>query len=349
MVQWRPVSRTGGAGASGPARRLAGGQNQPRSMARVAIGAEGWSMPEHLVGAIDIGGTKTAMGLVHPDGTVVAHARWPTPPRPAPAELVRWVVDRWGEMRQAAGVAAIEGIGLSAPGPVDPGGTLIHRIFDWGWRDVPLAALLAGATGLRVRMDNDVNCCAVAEGRWGAAVGRGDFLWMQVSTGVGGGLIQGGRLYAGAHGQAGEIGHIRIQRRGAPCTCGQRGCLETLISGPAIVRRYRAAGAAAEGAEEVFAAADAGDPRARRLLRSVAVDLGTALVTAISLLDPDLVVLGGGVMAGFAELLPVTRAVVEARATASGAPGVPVVLTRLGAHAALLGAAALALAEDRQP
>jgi glucokinase len=318
-------------------------------MARVAIGAEGWSMPEHLVGAIDIGGTKTAVGLVRPDGTVVAHARWPTPPRSAPAELVRWVVDRWGEMRQAAGVAAIEGIGLSAPGPVDPGGTLIHRIFDWGWRDVPLAALLAGATGLRVRMDNDVNCCAVAEGRWGAAVGRGDFLWMQVSTGVGGGLIQGGRLYAGAHGQAGEIGHIRIQRRGAPCTCGQRGCLETLISGPAIVRRYRAAGAAAEGAEEVFAAADAGDPRARRLLRSVAVDLGTALIAAISLLDPDMVVLGGGVMAGFAGLLPVTRAVVEARATASGAPGVPVVLTRLGAHAALLGAAALALAEDRQP
>ncbi len=304
-------------------------------------------MQEKVLGAMDVGGTKVAMGLVRPDGTILAQDRWATPRRPSPIELVTWLGGRWHGLRQAAGMPAVDGIGLSAPGPVDRTGTLLHRVLDWGWRDVDLACLVAEATGCPVRMDNDVNCCAVAERLWGAAAGQDDFLWLQVSTGVGGGVVQNGRVYTGAHGQAGEIGHLRLRRSGALCTCGQRGCLETLISGPAIVRRYLAAGGAAERAEDVFAARAAGDGSAGTLLRSVARDLGSAIATAVSLMDPAMVVLGGGVMLGFGPLLAVTQAVLESRTTASRAPKVPVVLTTLGAEAALLGAAALAAAPTR--
>jgi glucokinase len=190
-------------------------------------------------------------------------------------------------------------------------------------------------------MDNDVNCCALAEGHWGAAAGHGDFVWMQISTGVGGGLVSGGRIFRGAHGQAGEIGHIQIRRHGVRCACGRRGCLETCVSGPAILRRYRESGAEAARTEDVFAAAREGDRRAQQLLRGVADDLALAVDHVVNVVDPALVVLGGGVMAGFGPDLALVTASVASRARRSGTTPPPVVPTALGGDAALLGAAAL--------
>ncbi len=306
-----------------------------------------------MLGAIDFGGTKTALALVSPGGAVLHRDRFPTPPSPAPREMADLLADRFGRLWTQAGRPPLRALGVAVPGPADPAAAVLRRAFDWGWKDVPLGALLAERLGLPIRLDNDVNCCTLAEGRFGAAVGRRDFFWLQVSTGVGGGLVLGGRLYRGGNGMAGEIGHVVLEEDGPPCACGRRGCLEALVSGPAIVRRYRASGGRAERAEEVFAAAAGGEPGAARLLAEVARDLGRAVAIAINLLDPELIVLGGGVIHGFAPYLEATRAVARARVLrqASGDPAasVPLCPTALGGDAALLGAAALAATRRPAP
>ena len=299
-----------------------------------------------MLGAIDFGGTKTVLALVAPGGAVLHRDRVATPPRPSPQEVADLLADRFQRLWTAAGRPPVRALGVAAPGPADPAAAVLHRAFDWGWQDVPLGALLAERLGLPIRLDNDVNCCTLAEGRFGAAIGRRNFFWLQVSTGVGGGLVLGGRLHRGSGGMAGEIGHIVLEEGGPPCACGRRGCLEALVSGPAIVRRYREAGGRAARTEDVFAAAAGGEQQAASLLAAVVRDLGRAVAIAINLLDPELIVLGGGVITGFAPYLDATRAVARARVlrNADGDPAtaVPLCCTTLGGDAPLLGAAALA-------
>ncbi len=291
-----------------------------------------------------MGGTKTAVAVVEHDGRVLVDRRWPTPSRMSPSEAVEQFAERWREVHAAAGYPRIAGLGLSVPGPVDPAGTILHRVFDWpAWHDVPLAALLSRHLGLPVRMDNDVNCCAIAETRWGAAAGSAHHVWLQVSTGVGGAIVINGNLYRGHRGMAGEIGHLTVKPNGRRCTCGRRGCVETLVSGPAIVRRYRNAGGIAKQAEEVFRAAELGDLRAQRLLISVGETLGGVVATIVNLLDPSLIVLGGGVMTSFGPYLDTVRRSAEGHIPERNGEGSGPLLCRtaLGDRAALLGAAAL--------
>lgn len=304
---------------------------------------------ERPVGAIDFGGTKTAVAVVDGVGALLRRAVFPTPPRPSPETMVRLLGAAWTEL--TSGLPAPlrpRRAGLAVPGPAEPASGLLRRAFDWGWQDVPLAEGVGAATGLRVRLENDVHCCALAELRFGAARGRSDFAWVQFSTGVGGGAVAGGRLLRGASGLAGEIGHVVLDEDGPPCPCGRRGCVEALCSGPAIARRHAAAGGAAGDAAAVFGAAAAGDPRAQAVVAAVCRDVGRALAVVGNLLDPGLIVLGGGVTASLREHLPAIRTELRARLLAPHLRPCELRPTALGSDAALLGAAALAL-DDPDP
>ncbi|GIW09363.1 MAG: hypothetical protein KatS3mg061_0420 [Dehalococcoidia bacterium] len=163
---------------------------------------------------------------------------------------------------------------------------------------LPLAELLAERLGAPTRVDNDANLAALGEHRFGAGRGVDHLVYLTVSTGIGGGIISGGRLLHGVHGFAGEVGHQVILPDGPPCGCGGRGCLEVLASGTAIVRRAQAAGLPAdrlaeEGAAAVFAAAAAGDPRAQEVIAGATRALGLGVVNLLHVFDPALVVLGG--------------------------------------------------------
>ena len=295
----------------------------------------------HTLGAIDFGGTKTALAVVAPDGTILRRARLDTPARPSPPEMVGRLAGAWAEL--IAGLPSEEmppAVGVAAPGPVADG--LLRQAFDWGWHDVPLAALLQAAIGAPVRMDNDVNACCLAELRYGVAVGVADFAWIQLSTGVGGGLVLGGEVYRGAAGLAGEVGHMVLDESGPPCACGRRGCLEALVSGPAIARRYAASGGRGGlSAAGVFAAADAGEPAAEALCQTVARDLGRGLALVVNLLNPALVVLGGGVVTSLQRYLPAVRDALAARVIGEANREVAVRASGVGYDAALLGAALL--------
>lgn len=148
-----------------------------------------------VLGAIDFGGTKTAMALVTPDGRIGPRLRFATPARPTPEVMCDLLAQKWHGLLGAAGAVAISGVGVAAPGPADAAEGILHQVFDWPWQDVQLAAELGLRLGLPVRLDNDVNCCCLAEMRFGAARQERDFAWIQVSTGVGGGLCLGGRIY----------------------------------------------------------------------------------------------------------------------------------------------------------
>jgi glucokinase len=275
---------------------------------------------------------------------VLRRTRFETPPRPSPAAMVERICGAWaGLVADLPAEARPAGVGLAAPGPADADAGVLHQAFDWGWHDVPLASLVAAAIGLPVRLDNDVNVCALAEMRFGAAAGVRDLVWIQLSTGVGGALVCGGRLYAGAAGLAGEVGHMILEEDGPSCACGRRGCLQALVSGPAIARRHAEAGgqARAGDARGVFAAAEAGEPAAGAVLDAVARDLGRALALVVNLLNPALVVLGGGVMDSLHPWLPAARAAMQARVIGEANRGVRVERSAVGYDAALLGAAVL--------
>ncbi len=302
-------------------------------------------------GAIDCGGTKTAMALIAGDGRIGARLRFPTPERPAPGAFCDLLAERWRALLAQAGGpgGAVVGVGLAAPGPADAQTGMLHRVFDWPWRDVPLAAELSARLGLPVRLDNDVRCCCLAESRWGVARGVADFVWVQISTGVGGALCLGGRPYAGSGGLAGEVGHLVLDEGGPLCRCGRHGCLQALVSGPAIAARFAATagpaawGEAAQGdAAGVFAAAERGDARAREVVAGVARDLGRGLALVCNLLDPRLLVLGGGVMESLRSELPAVQAAMRERVLLGSTRQVSVVPSAVGYDAALLGAGTLA-------
>lgn len=267
----------------------------------------------------------------------------------------------WPEIRAAAVRLARDGgaraVGVSFGGPVDRNGRVVS-IHVGGWSSIDVGAELAGSLGVPVRVENDANCGAIGEARYGAWDEPHTLVFMTCSTGIGGGIVSGGRLLKGARGMAGEVGHIVVRPEGLPCSCGSVGCLEAMCSGSAIGRRATAALAAdpnrptllrqaaadgvIPGAKPVFEAAASGDSLARAVLEAVFVDFGRGIAAVHNVFDPDLIVIGGGVsLAGEALTRPVTKAalpwVMEHRRTQ-----LRVEVASLGLTAQLWGAAALA-------
>lgn len=286
-------------------------------------------MPSAL--AVDIGGSKMAVGLVERSGRVQTRRQTPTRRTDDAdvlfadvAELTRSVlVDA---VDGDAGDAAPEVCGVGCGGPMRSGGERVSPLNIGAWRDFPLRARLAHVTGLATFVDNDAKALALAEGWVGAAAGDRNYLAMVVSTGVGGGLVVDGRLLDGADGNAGHIGHVVVEPDGRRCGCGARGCLEAEASGTAIAARTGRP--AAEAGPEVIA-------RTGRLV-------GRAVASVANLCDVRLACVAGSVALGFgAPFFAAAQAELDATARLDFSRGARIVPGGLGADGPLVGAAAV--------
>lgn len=263
---------------------------------------------------IDIGGTNLVVGAVPPDGRrVVALRSEPTGAALGPDHVIERIV---GLARAAIDAtrredphAEILGAGIGSPGPLNTTTGVVILTPNLGWVDMPVRDRIAAALGLPATLDNDANCALVGEAWVGAARGARHAVALTLGTGIGGGIIVDGRLVHGASDVAGEIGHMTIETNGRRCGCGNDGCLEAYASGPAIARRAVeaiAAGAesalgtpggptAAITAQTVYEAAAAGDQLALEVVKDTARYLGVGVANLINILNPDVVVICGGV------------------------------------------------------
>ena len=292
---------------------------------------------------IDFGGTKLALGVADDAGRIVAARRRPTDAAAGPEGAVIAMEQMAGEIDDLTrGVAAV-GISFGGPVGVDRTRTLLSH-HGPGWEDYPLVERVAAGWSRPVAMDNDANAAALGEARFGAARGQGNVLYVTVSTGIGGGVVVDGQLYRGSRGLAGEIGHMVVAPNGPICTCGKRGCLEATSAGPSIAREYLARADSPRDlvtAADVFARAAAGERLAQDVVGEAIRFLAIGLANAIDLLDPDVVVVGGGVsQAGDALFVPL-RAAMRELAPLSPPGAVPVVPAALGDAVGVLGAVAL--------
>ncbi|MCZ2821026.1 ROK family protein [Modestobacter sp. VKM Ac-2977] len=289
--------------------------------------------------AIDVGGTSMKGAVVTRDGRPAVVERWPTDPATDTVAAIA------GHLRSLAGAAREQGLEVVGAGVVTPGmldeasGTVVYAS-NLDWRDVPLRALLAEATGLPVVTGHDVRTAGLAEQLLGAARGVEDFVLVTIGTGVAAALVTGGRPVTGDGGAAGELGHIPMVPGGEACTCGQQGCLEVYASGAGLARRYAALSGVSLPAEDVVARLGR-DADADRVWAEAMQVLAQGLVTATLLLDPTTIVLGGGFTAAGDALLEPVRAGLAAGLAWRSAP--PVRVAELGSEAGWIGAAALAL------
>jgi glucokinase len=318
--------------------------------------AAGW--PGALAIGVDVGGTKIAGGVVAGGGRIVDREQVATPPRDAGGEATVAAIKQLVETLRGRN-PGVTAIGVGAAGLVETGGRIRWAPHN-AYRDLPLASLLRDATGLVISVHNDANAAAWAESRFGAAAGKEHVALLTVGTGVGGGLVRGGRLYEGEHGIAGELGHVTVDVDGARCVCGNTGCLEAMASGSALGRYGREAAAAdpegllarrAGGADRVTGrvvtqAARDGDPTAVALLERLGFWLGVGVAVTVTAFDPAVVVIGGGLIAAGELLLAPTRASFEAYVFARAHRELPpIVAAQLGPEAGMVGAGDLALCE----
>jgi glucokinase len=288
---------------------------------------------------VDIGGTKAAAVRVDTDGRVLARAVVDTPADDVPALLAAM-----REVATAVCTPAAVAIGVGAAGLVEETTGRVRYAPNIAWREVDLREVLQGFE-LPVVVDNDCTTATVGEQLVGAGRDVDAFLYVGVGTGIGGGIVHGGALVRGANGFAGEIGHLIVEPGGPRCGCGNRGCWETVASGSALSRLGRERfGSSADG-PAVVAAALAGDTAARSVLEDVGTRLGEGIAGLVNVLDPELVIVGGGAAAGAGELLlePARAACARAIEGAGHRPSVPVVPAALGADAAAIGAGLWAL------
>jgi glucokinase len=300
---------------------------------------------------LDIGNTRLTVGVARRDGVLVHSAEHPAPSDEGAAAAVPRLIAMAEEACAAARAQGHEpvAIGLGFGGPVDYERQATRRSFHSpGWEGLPLAEVFAERFRLPARLDNDANAGGLGEALFGAAKGFRSSLYVNVGTGIGGAIVIADDLHHGATGVAGEIGHTVIDPDGPPCNCGKRGCTEALASGTAIARRARAAGVrgaspAGPTGREVMAAAQQGDATCREVVRAAANDLGLAIANAVSVLDPGIVVIGGGVAeAGDIWFQPLRESFAR-HAVSPPAQCTRLVPAGLGYHAGVLGAAALAI------
>lgn len=297
--------------------------------------------------ALDVGGTKIAAGLVDPDGSLIYTATLPT--RAAEGTEVVWAVvaELIGNVLQRAG-GRVDAVGIGSAGPIDVAAGTVSPVNIEGWRGFALRDRVAAAVpGVPVRLGGDGVCMALAEHRYGAGRGTRSMLGMVVSTGVGGGLVLDGTPVFGRTGNAGHVGHVVVDPDGDRCRCGGRGCVETIASGPSMVRWALAHGWTPEtplaDAKALGAAAEAGDPVALRAFRRGTDALAVMIASVGAVCDLDLVVIGGGVAKSGALLFgPLHEALAE-RARLDFLVGLQVVPAGLGGDAGLVGAAALTM------
>jgi len=309
----------------------------------------------HFAG-VDFGGTAAKVGLVDERGSLLERSRLEILPRQSYEEIFAEVSERIRQMSDARGVR-LAAIGVGAPGFIDrqEGRVLQGSENLPALKERSLTACLASAHGgLPVFADNDANCAAAGELKFGAGKGLSHFAMITLGAGVGGALVIDGRVYRGSRGLAGEVGHVCLDPNGPWCTCGSRGCLEQYVSAPAIAASYARKRAkrdeafrrdprpAALSPEQVFERAAAGDPAAAEVIRETARYLAQAFGMLVNLLDVQACIIGGGLSAAGEQLLQPVRSCLPDFAWPLPLAGVQVLAAALRNDAGILGAAAQA-------
>ena len=319
------------------------------------------STTEQLTLGIDIGGTKVAAGLVDAAGNILFQTRVPMVATGDAATGFGAVVNAINAVFSARPEArtALAGIGVCSPGPLDPRtGIVINPPNLPCWRNFPLAGELQKVFGVPARVDNDANAAGLAEAIWGAGVGYRDVFYATLGTGIGTGIIFDKKIYHGRTGSAAEGGHVTIDYHGPKCGCGKNGCIEILCSGPSIAGRARArlsepgqngsrmltlAGGKIEDvqAETVGEAFRQGDQLAREVLQETADLLAIWLGNIIDLLEPEVIIFGGGVSLLMSAFFENIREQLPRWCINPRPKEIPIVLAKYGSDAGVAGAAAL--------
>jgi glucokinase len=304
---------------------------------------------------VDVGGTKVLAAAVSEAGEVLRTARRSTPGRRVETALVEDALTE--AVHEVAAGEPVAGVGIAAAGFVDAAGERVRFAPHLPWRGEDVRARLGERWGTVVALDNDANCAARAECRYGAARDVSDALVLTLGTGIGGAVVLGGEVHRGRNGMAGEFGHMQVVPDGRPCECGGSGCWEQYCSGNALVRYARERiGREPSVLEElcggdplrlegsmVTAAAEDGDLVARGAFASVGDWLGVGVANLVAALDPERVVVGGGVSAAGDRLLEPARAALTRSLVGVGHRAVPALVpARLGPRAGVVGAADLA-------
>jgi glucokinase len=310
---------------------------------------------------MDLGGTKILGAVVDPKGRIAAEAKTKTKPEGGPVAVIERIARtaRQAARRAKLSWADIAGIGIGAPGPMDPAAGIVYNPPNLpGWDEIPLGPRLSDALGVPVYVENDVNLGTLGEYALGAGQGTLDMVGIFVGTGVGGGLILDGKLRSGFRHAAGEVGHMIVLADGPVCGCGKRGCLESVASRTAIGRDIHLGLAAGRESRILEWMGDGGrltsgvlaqavrqgDPLVTEIMGRAQWYLGLLTASVVNLLDPEMVVFGGGVVEALGEqfLAPIRVTARQYYIQQAGADTVRIVAAKLGDHAGVLGAAVLA-------
>jgi glucokinase len=324
-----------------------------------------------LVVGVDIGGTKVAAGLVNRKGEIQAQARTPMVANGDSGDGLAAVVSAIDLLLtpNAKAHPVIRGIGICAPGPLDPAtGVVINPPNLPCWRNFPLAAEAAKIYRVPVKVENDANAAALAEAYWGAGRGYRHIFYAGLGTGIGTGIVFDGCIYNGRTGAAAEGGHMSIDYRGPRCGCGKPGCIEVLAAGPAIARRARALLASNQASgqslrsgmldlangnveavtsEMVGQAYLAGDPLAKQTLQETVDLLSLWLSNIVDLLEPDVVIIGGGVAAMLSPCFDDISKGIAGYCINSRSQEIPLLKARYGADSGIAGGAALCVEDSK--
>lgn len=311
---------------------------------------------QRLIVGIDIGGTKIDAGILDTSGKILKKTRIYTEAHEGLNAVVQRIYNAIDMVIEDI-KSPICGIGIGVPGQVDVKKGIVLFAPNMGWKNIEIRRLIQERYNLPVEIENDANCGALAEARLGAGTGANSLVWITVGTGIGGGIIIDGKLLQGANFAGGEIGHMIIKENGHICGCGNRGCLEALAAGPAIIRQMK--GKIATGTQttilkmidndlnkitvEVIAkAADLGDNLSLKVLNRAGEYLGLGVVNLANILNPEVIIMGGGVMevAGH-HLLNIVKNIVWKRALAQASNSLNIELATLGDNAGLIGASLL--------
>lgn len=310
--------------------------------------------------AVDIGGTKTLVGLVTGDGEIIAKKRFETDITDDPYYHLKKCIQFLSNCIEEYNLneQSISGIGISVPGLADSQNGILLKAPYAGWTNVRISEFFSHFyNGKKVMLANDVNACALGELMFGEGKKYSSFVWVTISTGIGAGLVLNGKIFEGEHGIAGELGHTVVEwEHGLQCTCGNKGCLEAHVSGNAIAkiagekcskdntsqfRQYFCDNSLEITAESVARAARDGVIQAREIYDTAASYAGRAFSYAVNLINPGCIFVGGGVGLSFDLLEPGIRKVMQNSVISETNRNIPVTATTLGYNASLLGAASL--------
>lgn len=293
-----------------------------------------------VVGALDIGGTKIAAGVVDPNGRILERVECPTESARGFPDGLRRMIAMLRDLSRRACVE-IGGIGIGCTGPVDPFTGMLDIVSLLpGWEGGAIVPGLSEAFGVPVAMENDADAAGLGEARWGAGKGKTRFVYVTVGTGIGVSMIFDGILYRGVDGSHPEIGHQVIDASGPPCYCGANGCWESFAAGPGILR-WAEARIPENGltVQRICELAEAGDAAALPVMERQGYYLGVGLANLVSAFCPDMIALGGGVMRSAHLFLDRARQVIRQYCTLVPAEKAEVTLASLGADTGLAGAA----------